>query len=119
MAKKRPNPDFLNGVPELLILQLLAERPTYGYQLVQAIQRSTGGALQFGEGCVYPLLHRLEDQKLLSARRQTVGGRSRVIYRVTPAGRKRLAGSTIAWRKVVHAVNQVLEGGTHEQPAHA
>ena len=59
MRMKHPNPDFLNGVPELLILKLLSRRPMYGYQLVQAIRQATNGTLQFGEGRVYPILHRL------------------------------------------------------------
>ena len=53
MITKRTNPDFLNGVPELLILSLLARRPMHGYELVQAIRQSTQGTLEFGEGCVY------------------------------------------------------------------
>ena len=39
MTPKRTNPDFLNGVPELLILSLLSRRSMYGYELVQAIRR--------------------------------------------------------------------------------
>ena len=34
---KKPNPDYLNGVPELVVLQLLSRRPMYGYQLLRAI----------------------------------------------------------------------------------
>ncbi len=65
---KKTNPDFLNGVPELLILQLLERCPLYGYDLVQAIHDASGHKLVFGEGCIYPVLHRLEAQKLLSSR---------------------------------------------------
>src|SRR6185503_392475 len=57
---KKSNPDFLNGVPELLILKLLGQRPMHGYDLVEAIKTSSLMQLEFGEGCVYPLLHRLE-----------------------------------------------------------
>jgi len=114
---KRTNPDFLNGVPEMLLLSLLARRPMYGYELVQQIRESTGGSLEFGEGCVYPILHRLEADGLLDAKRQSVGGRSRVVYRVTAQGSKRLAGSTAQWRKVVEAVGQALQGGEHGEPA--
>ena len=117
MAARRTNPDFLNGVPELVILRLLAGRPMYGYELVQAIRQSSGQALEFGEGCIYPILHRLEGEAVLSSRREKVGGRSRVVYRVTQAGRKRLAGSTRQWRQVVEAVTRVLEGGCHGQPS--
>ena len=45
MRKKRSNPDFLNGVPELLILSLLSRRPMYGYELIQAIRQATNGTV--------------------------------------------------------------------------
>ena len=61
MNKKRTNPDFLNGVPELLILRLLSRQPMYGYEIVQAIRRSTEQTLEFGEGCVYPILQHFAD----------------------------------------------------------
>jgi len=117
MPRKRTNPDFLNGVPELLILSLLARQPMYGYELVQAIRRSTDGTLEFGEGCVYPILHRLESDGLLESQRETVGGRNRVVYRVTDKGAKRLTGSVASWKKIASAINQTLNGGEHGEPA--
>jgi PadR family transcriptional regulator PadR len=117
MNKRRTNPPFLNGVPELLVLQLLARRPMHGYELVQAIKWSTHEALGFGEGCIYPILHRLEADQLLSARREIVSGRSRVIYRVTDKGRKQFAESVLNWEKVVRAVYHVLQGGADEGQA--
>ncbi|MEN6405491.1 MAG: PadR family transcriptional regulator [Thermoguttaceae bacterium] len=119
MRPNRTNPDFLNGVPELLILSLLTRRPMYGYELVQAIRRSTQGTLEFGEGCVYPVLHRLEAEELLTSKRETIGGRSRVIYRVTSKGSKYFSGTDAAWRRIVGAVELVLQGGEHGQPAMA
>src|SRR5438067_727798 len=80
MTMKKTNPEFLNGVPELLILKLLGQKPMHGYDLVQAIKVSSDSKLEFGEGCVYPILHRLEAQKYLSNRRELVGGRSRIVY---------------------------------------
>jgi PadR family transcriptional regulator PadR len=117
MTTRRTNPDFLNGVPELLILSMLARRPMYGYQLVQAIRQSTQGTLEFGEGCVYPVLHRLEAEGVLGSRRETVAGRSRVVYRVTAKGSKHLAGTATAWRRIVGAVERALQGGEHGEPA--
>ena len=117
MRTNRTNPDFLNGVPELLILSLLSRRPMYGYELVQAIRRSTRGALEFGEGCVYPTLHRLEAEEMLSARRETVGGRSRVVYRVTARGLKRLSSTATAWQRIAEAIHCALQGGEHGQTA--
>jgi PadR family transcriptional regulator, regulatory protein PadR len=79
MSKTRTNPGFLNGVPAMLILQLLRRRPTYGYELVQAIRRATDHVLSFDEGCVYPLLHRLEAEGMLDARPELVAGRNRIV----------------------------------------
>ena len=117
MRTKRTNPDFLNGVPELLLLSLLSRRPMYGYELVQAIHASTNGTLEFGEGCIYPILHRLEAEGMLGSKRETVAGRSRVIYRVTSKGSKKLATATTTWQQIVQAINHALQGGEHGQPA--
>jgi PadR family transcriptional regulator PadR len=117
MKTKRTNPDFLNGVPELLLLSLLSRRPMYGYELVQAIRASTNGTLEFGEGCIYPVLHRLEAEEMLASKRETVAGRSRVIYRVTGKGSKQLASSVSTWQQIVQAVNSTLQGGKHGRPA--
>jgi PadR family transcriptional regulator len=114
MSERKTNPDFLNGVPELLVLELLSRRPMYGYELVQAIKQETEGALEFGEGCIYPLLHKLEERGDLASRRIDVGGRSRVVYRVTPKGTKQRAASAAQWSEVVAAVARVLQGGKHE-----
>lgn len=112
---KRANPDFLNGVPELLMLRLLSEKPMYGYELVRAIKKRTEGALQFGEGSIYPILHRLEAEGNLASRRDLVNGRSRVVYRATASGKKKLSSSVADWKSVVQAVTLMLQGGTDEQ----
>ncbi|MFO1093387.1 MAG: helix-turn-helix transcriptional regulator [Planctomycetaceae bacterium] len=114
---RRTNPDFLNGVPELLILQLLDRRPMHGYDLVQSIRTASQERFEFGEGCIYPLLHRLESQGCLEGRPEKVGGRKRIVYRVTPAGRKRLAATVATWTEIVAGVSSVLQGGTHGRPA--
>jgi PadR family transcriptional regulator PadR len=117
MRTKRTNPDFLNGVPELLLLSLLSRRPMYGYELVQAIHASTTGTLEFGEGCIYPILHRLEAEGMLGSKRETVAGRSRVIYRVTTKGSKKLATAVTTWQQIVQGINHALQGGEHAKPA--
>jgi PadR family transcriptional regulator PadR len=101
----------------MLILELLSRRPMHGYELVQTIRAATDGSLEFGEGCVYPILHRLESDKLLSASKETVGGRVRLVYRVALKGRAQLADSVSAWRRVVAAIDTALEGGAHGRAA--
>lgn len=109
---RKTNPNFLNGVPEMLVLELLSRQEMYGYELVRAIQERTCEKLTFGEGCIYPLLHWLEETKLVSSRRQEVEGRSRNYYQVTPKGRKRLEELESEWKEVVAGVSLVL-GGQH------
>lgn len=113
----RSNPDYLNGVPELLILKLLAQRAMHGYDLVQAISAATGDELNFGQGCIYPLLHRLEAAGHLASRREKIDGRVRVVYRLTARGQGRLAQALAQWRRVVAAVDLAMGGAGHARPA--
>ena len=113
MAAKKTNPEFMTGVPELLILRLLADREMYGYELVQAIEAATGTAIKLGEGVVYPGLHSLEQRGCLRARRKSINGRERVYYAVTAAGRKRLSAMVEDWSRISAGVSQVLEGVMH------
>ena len=108
----KSNPSFLNGVPELLVLQSLARREMYGYEIVRAIQTETREAFAFGEGCIYPYLHYLEKERLVSSRRQTVDGRNRNYYTLLPRGRKRLSELTEEWSRVAAGIGLVL-GGQH------
>jgi PadR family transcriptional regulator len=114
MSKRKTNPDFMNGLPELVVLELLSRRPMYGYEIVQAIKDQSQGGLEFGEGCIYPLLHKLEERGDLASRRLDVGGRSRVVYRVTPNGSKQRAAAMAQWAEVVASVGRILQGGKHE-----
>jgi PadR family transcriptional regulator PadR len=95
---------LLDGVPELLILRLLATREMYGYQLVSEIQHRSAGALEFGEGCIYPVLHRLLEQGMLSERAEEVRGRTRRYYRLNTHGQQRLAALDAKWQQLSAAV---------------
>lgn len=100
--------NFLNGVPELLVLRLLSEREMYGYELVQAIREATDENIVLAEGVVYPVLHQLERDGALQSRRQTVSGRSRVYYTVTPTGADRFARLSEAWWDLNRAIGSLL-----------
>lgn len=106
---RQTNPPFMSGVPELLVLRLLARREMYGYELVKLIKTSTRDAITLGEGVVYPALYSLEQRGALKARRKMVNGRSRVYYSVTAKGRKRLRQLTEEWERVSNGVRSVLE----------
>ena len=107
---RKSNPSFLNGIPELLVLQLLARREMYGYEIVKSIQTTSKDTFAFGEGSVYPILHELESKKLVKSRRAEVEGRSRLYYALTASGRKRLEILTHQWQHVTAGVGHVLKG---------
>jgi PadR family transcriptional regulator PadR len=105
---KKTNPSFLNGIPELLVLRLLADKEMYGYQIVEEIRTQTRESLSFGEGCIYPYLHYLEAEKQVSSQRREVAGRSRNYYTLTPRGRKRLADLSSEWKRVTTGVSLLM-----------
>lgn len=104
----RTNPDFQNGVPELLVLKLLARQEMYGYELVKAIQIATRESLVYGEGSIYPVLHGLELRKHVRTRQAEVSGRVRTYYKLTASGRKRLDQMAAEFERTVGAVRLVL-----------
>jgi PadR family transcriptional regulator PadR len=113
MKVKETNPNFMNGVPELLILRLLQQGEMYGYEIVQAIRDRTDAVIAIGEGVVYPVLHGLEQDGALRSRRKTVNGRSRIYYSVTAPGLRRLADLSQSWNNLATAIQTMLTGGQH------
>lgn len=115
MPVRETNPNFMNGVPELLILRLLRQEEMYGYQIVEAIRSGTDAIIAVGEGVVYPVLHALERDGALRSRRKTVNGRSRIYYSVTPKGSRRLAALSESWTNLATAIQKMLKGEQHAQ----
>lgn len=113
MARRETNPNFMNGVPELLILRLLHDQEMYGYEIVQAIRKRSDEVIAAGEGVVYPVLHALESDGALKACRKTVNGRSRIYYSLTRAGSRRFADLSENWSTIAAAIRSVLTGGIH------
>ena len=105
----RSNPPFMSGVPELLVLRLLAQREMYGYELVKAVRAVTNEAISLGEGVIYPVLHGLEKAGALKATRRSVAGRSRVYYALTRAGYGRLEDLQADWQRIQGGVRSALE----------
>jgi PadR family transcriptional regulator PadR len=109
---RKTNPSFVNGVPELIVLQLLGRREMYGYEIVKAIQAASKDVFAFGEGSIYPILHELQAKKFVKSRRAEFQGRSRFYYTLTGPGKKRLGLLTRQWEQVAAGMNHVL-GGAH------
>ena len=109
------NPPFMSGVPELLVLRLLARQEMYGYELVKAVRVVTGEAIALGEGVIYPVLHGLEKAGALKAKRKPINGRTRVYYTLTAKGQKRLERLTEEWGRISTGIESALSEPGHVQ----
>ena len=103
------------GVLELCILQMLRREPSYGYEIVTALNAL--GPLSAGENTVYPLLRRLRADGLLDTfMRESPNGPPRQYYRLTADGRKLLAAFSKEWDAMAAAVAQCMNEESHHEP---
>jgi DNA-binding PadR family transcriptional regulator len=84
-----------------LVLAILAESDSYGYAIIRRVADLSGGHLQWTDGMLYPVLHRLERQGCVAARwAASENGRRRKYYRITKEGRAQLAAQRDQWKTV-------------------
>jgi DNA-binding PadR family transcriptional regulator len=89
-----------------LVLGILSERESYGYAILKRIGELSGGELEWTDGMLYPLLHRLNRLGYVDARWDTPpAGRRRRYYRITASGRNALSEHRRQWRVVAGALN--------------
>ena len=105
--------EIKRGTLELLLLRLVRERRSYGYELASELHERSGGWIDLKEGTLYPVLYRLEDQALIAADWDPpTRGVPRKYYKITAKGRKRLEELTESWRAWVRTVNEVLDSSS-------
>lgn len=103
-----PN-ELLHGTLETLILKTVAAAPRHGYAIARWLEERTADVLQVEDGSLYPALYRMEQRGWLQADwGMSELGRKAKFYKITPAGRKRLASSTAEWRRFSAAISKVL-----------
>ena len=78
--------EALKGHLDLLLLAVLEKGPAHGYVIIDMLRERSGGIFDLPEGTVYPALHRLEEDGLLSSQWSENGGRRRRIYQLTSEG---------------------------------
>jgi DNA-binding PadR family transcriptional regulator len=84
-----------------LVLGILAEGESYGYAIIKQVAELSGGHLQWTDGMLYPVLHRLERQGYVAAKwNASESGRKRKYYRITEEGRAELAAQRQQWNTV-------------------
>ena len=84
-----------------LVLAILSESDSYGYAILKRVSALSGGRLQWTDGMLYPVLHRLERLGHIKARwGKSDSGRKRKYYRITSRGRAQLAEQQQQWQVV-------------------
>ncbi|HUX73011.1 MAG TPA: helix-turn-helix transcriptional regulator [Steroidobacteraceae bacterium] len=107
------DPTLMAGIPELIVMSLLAAREMYGYELARSINLISKNALSLGEGVLYPALHTMEMRGLLRSRCMRMDGRTRIYYRLTPPGKRRLVRLKANWRRMSRGVESILGTPIH------
>jgi PadR family transcriptional regulator, regulatory protein PadR len=102
------NKDLVAASATPLVLAILAEGDSYGYAIIKRVAELSAGELQWTDGMLYPVLHRLERQKLVAAKwGLSEIGRRRRYYRITKDGLAQLALQRQQWRVVDHTLRGI------------
>src|SRR6476469_4466627 len=110
MPKSNPDPDFLPGTLEMLILKTLSRGPNHGWGIAQHIQQVSHDALRVGEGSLYPALQRLLINNFFAAEwAVTENNRRARYYRITPAGKRQLAEEKRSFDLLLAGIARVME----------
>jgi PadR family transcriptional regulator PadR len=101
--------DHLQGSLELLVLKTLDYAPNHGFGIAAHVRKASEGLIQIEEGSLYPALHRMEKEKLVTGSwLVTENGRRARLYTLTAAGKKHLAEARRAWKTAAKGVKNVL-----------
>src|ERR1700736_1806078 len=101
--------ELLQGTLDMLVLRTLQWGPEHGHGIGQAIRHSSADLLKIERGSLYPALHRLEAQGLISSVwKASVLNRRAKYYRLTAAGRKQLVAEQSKWRLLVETIARVM-----------
>jgi PadR family transcriptional regulator PadR len=101
------NKDLMAASSTPIVLAILAEGDSYGYAILKRVRELSGGHMEWTDGMLYPVLHRLERLGHVEARWEVAeSGRRRKYYGITPGGRAQLAEERRQWQ----AVDATLRG---------
>jgi DNA-binding PadR family transcriptional regulator len=101
------NKDLIAASSTPIVLAILAEEDSYGYNIIKRVREVSGGRMEWTDGMLYPVLHRLERLGHVEARWEVAeSGRRRKYYSITSRGRAQLAEERKQWQ----AVDDTLRG---------
>jgi len=108
------NKSLVTGSTTMLILKLIEDKDMYGYEMIEELANRSNNSFSLKAGTLYPLLHNLEEQEMISSYIDNAdSARVRKYYSITKKGKGMLADKKNEWNDFAFAVNQVLQGGAN------
>lgn len=100
------------GVLDMLVLKLLESEAKYGYQIIQEMREKSEETFLLKDGTLYPVLYRLEDDKLVVSKWSKAQGKQvpRKYYEITEAGRNALDEIEAVWERISDGISKIMEG---------
>ncbi|HEY1602854.1 MAG TPA: PadR family transcriptional regulator [Pirellulales bacterium] len=111
--------ELMRGSLDLMVLSVLAQGAQYGYAVQQTLREATQGRVPLPAGTLYPLLHRLQDERLIRSRWDDSTGRRRKWYELTKTGQARLNAQAGQWFAYVDCIRGLLDASGGLRPATA
>jgi len=106
------NNNLIKGSLQTIILKLLEENERmYGYEITQRVKELTAGEIKITEGALYPALHKLEAEGLLSTEIQQVDNRVRKYYSLTKDGQKEVHSKMFELQSFVENLQRIINPG--------
>jgi PadR family transcriptional regulator PadR len=112
------NKDLMAASSTPIVLAILAEEDSYGYAILQRVRELSGGRMEWTDGMLYPVLHRLERLGHVKARWEVAeSGRRRKYYRITSQGRAQLTEDRRQWQAVDSTLRGIWQSLSRSVPA--
>ena len=103
--------DLMAASSTPIVLAILAEADSYGYAILQRVRELSAGRIEWTDGMLYPVLHRLERLGHIKARWETAdSGRKRKYYQITQGGREQLVEERKQWQAVDATLHRIWQG---------
>ena len=100
---------LMKGITEPVLLYLINEMPTYGYNIIKELEKRTTGYFKLKGGTIYPALRRLETRGLIKSKWQrTTERQARKYYQITEKGRQFLSGRLAEWTDFARAIGMLM-----------
>ena len=108
------NKDLIAASSTPIVLAILAENDSYGYAILQRVKELSGGSMEWTDGMLYPVLHRLERLGYIEARWEVAeSGRRRKYYSITARGMAKLVEERRQWQAVDATLRGIWQSVIH------